>query len=295
MLEYSRRLSNRFSFGLNDTGTSSINDYATADKIGPLTNYASTFVQDVDVARQRITQNSLTATVKYTASPRTAFSVFGSYDFWKYGNIELGNSQGFQVGGRTEHQFNKWLGFNSSYTTYIKKVNDRAATADIHRLQLGGLTLRSRHLDFSFGGGAEMTSYTNKRQFGGSGETSLSWHSRSTLMSLGYNRGFSTAVGTGDIFTTNTMSGSYTRWFSQRVNFRLGAQYAHGSARSGGSLDYLIGSAGLGIALNSHTLLSADYSYLSQELVNVSIGSPRSNRYSGRIGIQFFLPSLGIH
>jgi len=295
-LDFSRKLSRKASFELTNRFSSTINDYGTSFSPTPLANGASTILQDVDVNRQRITQESLIASLQYQLGRKGRLTGFGGYNLWRFGGGDVADSHRFEVGIRSEQQINKWLFLDNSYTTSISEVTTGPSAAKTHRLQVGGLTFRPRRgVELSMGGGAEMTTHDNKREFGSSAQAGVSKQSKSTLLSIVYNRGFSGAVGTTDIFTTNNISASYTQWLSRRVTLSVSSRYSVGSSKSGASLEYVLGTAGLGFAVTDHSLVSADYSYLSQELSKLNIGSPRSNRYWARLSFQYSLPSLRIH
>jgi hypothetical protein len=294
-LGFSRRLSRRITLGLTDTMSSGLNDYGVSIGPRPLPNDASRFVQDFDVRRQRITQNSAGATLSFKLSSKSDLSFSGGHEIWRYSSGQISGSEGFLVGVKSAYRVNKWLYLNNSYFTYINKVSERGQASNIHRLELGGLEFHpTRTVQIYVSGGAEATTYTGRRQIGGSARAGIAKRSKSTLLDLGYSRGFSGAVGTADVFSTHDVAASYTQWLTRRFSFRVQSRYSTGSSRSGGVLDYVLGTAEVAFATTNHSVLSLEYSYLSQQLSNVAVGSPRSNRYWARAGFQVFLPSLSI-
>jgi hypothetical protein len=293
-LDVSHRLSRNASLQISDTFRSAFNDYGALPTSPSPTMYQPGFAQEFYAPNERATTNSLVTGVSYRAGKRTNVNVFGSYDIWRYAASSFADAQGIQVGIRGDHQINKWLFLNSSYSHYLNAVNARFDAASIHRLQVGGLKFKlGRSMEIYFSGGADYTRFQRTNRPAASYQAGLAKTSGSTLVSAVYHRGLSTVVGPQETLNGHVVSASLTQWLSRRVSVQLDSGYTRGASLGKKSkLEYVSGNAEVQIALQRHITFSMQGTYISQRGMNLSPDTPILNRYSISTGFQFFFASL---
>jgi hypothetical protein len=289
------RLSRNASLQISDTFRSAFNDNGALPNSSSPVMYQPGFAQELYVPNERSTTNSVVTAVNYRAGKRSNVTAFGSYDMWRYGGSSFGNAQGFQVGIRGDHQINKWLFLNSSYSHYLTAVNPRFQAADIHRLQIGGLKFKLRRsMEVYFSGGADYTRFQGIQQPAVSYQAGFAKTSGATLVSVVYHRGLSTAVGPQATLNGHVISASLTQWLSRRINLQLNSGYTRGASPNKSSrIEYLGGNAELQIAVQRHVMFSVQSSYVSQRGTNLPSQSPALSRYTVTTGLQVLFPSLG--
>ena len=91
--------------------------------------------------RQRITQNSLTANLGFSAG-KNNFSLYGGYNLFRYQSSTQQNNDGFSIGAGYGRQINKWLSLNTGYWTYLNKVDPSYRGSLVNHLQVGGFTFK---------------------------------------------------------------------------------------------------------------------------------------------------------
>jgi hypothetical protein len=284
------RLSRNVSLQIANSFRSAFNDYGALPTSTSPTLYQPGFSQEFYLPHERATTNSLIAGVSYHAGKRTNINVFGSYDIWRYSASSFGNAQGIQAGVRGDHQLNKWLFLNSSYSHYLNAVDPRFEAASIHRLQVGGLKFKlGRSAEFYFSGGADYTRFQRTNHPAASYQAGFSKTAGSTLIAAVYHRGLSTAVGPQDTLNGHIVSASLTQWLTRKVSVQLNTGYTRGASLNGDStLEYVSGNTDLQIALQRHITFSMQGTYISQRGVKVASVAPVLNRYTVSTGFQFF-------
>jgi len=294
-LDFDYTLSRNATLQISDTFRSAFNDYGALPTSTAPTLYQPGFAQELYLPHERATTNSVLTGVNIRAGKRTNLTVFGSYDMWRYQTSTFANAQGFQIGIRGDHQINKWLFLNSSYSHYLNAVDPRFEAASIHRLQVGGLKFKLRRtVEIYFSGGADYTRFQGTAEPAASYEAGFSKGSGSTLFSAVYHRGLSTAVGPQTTFNGHVVSLSLTQWLTRRVDLQISSGYTRGAAlKQNTNIEYLGGSAEIQIQVQQHVLFSVQSSYVSQRGANLLSATPLLNRYTVTSGIQFIFPSLG--
>jgi len=293
-VDFERRLTRRATLRVMNTFNRANNDYSSLLDLNLVGAFQPGFDQRFDVQRQRVTQNLATVSLDYQTGVRHRFSVAGGHDTFRYSNFTDGNTQGFRVEFRNSLRINKWFAFDNGYSTYL----NRSATlrgVDIHRLQVGGLEYHPRR-DSGFGvtagGGIETTRMPGGHRTTANIEASVSKRSRFTLLSLGYHRGFSNAAGNIGVIEGHTGSLSYLQWISPKINFRAQSTYSRAESLPGSPLKYVSANGQLGVAVQEHVLLTANYWYVSQRLSSVPAVFPSMHRYTASLGIEYYLSSL---
>ena len=190
---------------------------------------------------------------------------------------------------------NKWVYFESTYTHYLNRVDPSFIPSSIDRLQIGGLKFKpSRSVELYLSGGADSARFQGVQRTVAAFQGGISKSSGTSLLSLVYSRGLSIAGGPGTPLNGNTVSASFSQWLSRRMNINVNSGYIRGSSVVRGStLEYLTGTAEIGLALQRHVMFSTQYSYLSQRGLNLGSTTPILSRYTITAGFQFFLAPTG--
>lgn len=289
------RLSTKNSIHVSDVFSSVFNEDGFSDNSLTPAPYEPDFAQQIHLGRERLTTNSLVVGLERRLSRRSNIDVFSNYEFWRNGNTKLRDTHSVQTGMAIQYQIKKWLILNSAYTDYLTTVNDASgeSSVSIHRLRVGELRFRFRRtVELSFGPEVESTRHMGIWRTAAGFQSVVSKKSESTWLSLLYHRGFSTAVGPGAIFDGDYVTALFNRWLSRRINFQLSSIYIRGSSFEDSSLRYITARAGLGIAVQDHTLVSVHYSYLSQHTTNLPVNALNVSRYTVATALQYSLPSL---
>jgi hypothetical protein len=262
------------------------------------TSYLPTASQDLDVAAQRVTQNTLSASINYRASRRNTLDFSGGYNFWHYGSDDIGDAHGITVGIRSGFKINEWLYLDNSYSHSLNLSGGNQpgnGRTQFHRLQVGGLRLaRSRSIggwEASIGGGADVSVQGDGPQIVPSGQAALVKSSDSNQFSLIYSRGLWTPVGRA----TNLEGDTVTAAFSQavrRMNVTIGASYRRGAGPAESAVDFTTVNAQVGFAIQRHLMVTADYWYVAQRVDNLGAYADNVDRYRVSAGITYVLPSL---
>ncbi len=293
-LSYRYRASSAVTLTISNEVRSAVND--TGFSAGSATFSSSNLVsfdQSLYLARKRMSTEQLRGAVDIRAGKRTNLGVYTTYNYWKYHDAAVEDTQAAEVGIRGSHLFNRWLSFDNSYSHYFGTLTG-APAANIERLQVGGLSFKTAHnLEFSFGGGIESAN-SQGRQTTTRASVNLAKKSKTTGLALGYHRGFSLAVspGGGALIEGDNIAGSVTQWLGHGMNLKLFGLYTRGNAVSNERLTSYSGDASLEIALGNHVLITGQYGYVSQQTAAVTSLVPNASRSSATVGLQYFLSSL---
>lgn len=292
-VRFTRALSRRTSFALDESLTSAMNDRRTF--VRTATSYQLTASQDLDVAPQRVTQNTLSASIGYEASRRMTLGFFGGYDFWHYGSPDIGDAHGISVGIRSGFRINRWLYLDNTYSHYLNlSQGNQSGTTQLHQLQVGGLRL-ARSLsgwEASVSGGADISSQGEHPRVVPSAQVALVKSSDSNQFSLTYRRGLWTAVGPGATLEGDTVTAAFSQAV-RRMNVTIEASYRRGAGPTETVVDYFTTvSAQVGFAIQRHLMLTADYWYVAQHVDNLGAYADNVHRYRVSAGITYVLPSL---
>ncbi len=291
--QYSYQMSKRTSFQITNQLTSSFNDsWSFLSLYSPL-HYEPSFSNEVLFNRQRITRNSLQAAADFRLTKKAQFGVFGGFNYYKYPQQNLRNSNAFDVGGRFEYEFTKWLHFSSQYSTYLNYVDEQSRDAQIHRLQLAGFDFRLSHSwSLSASGGVEYTKYQNRNRFGESVSGGIGYTSRNTMFSLTYQRGFTSAIGISRLMTSNIASAELGYRITPRISARLQGYYYRSTEQDyDGLLKTFSGGGGFEFVLLRDLFLSVNSFYQNQQARNFSVDGLGLNRFSAYAGLQYVWPS----
>jgi len=293
-LNYDYRLSRSATLQISDSFRSALNDNGVLPSSSLPAMYQSGFAQEFYAPNERTTTNSVVTSLNYHAGKRTNLTVFGSYDMWRYSASSFGNAQGFQVGIRGEHQINKWFFLSSNYSHYLTAVEQRFETASIHRLQLGGFKFKlGRTTQLYFSGGADYTRFQGHQWPTASYQAGFSKTTGSTLVSIVYNRGLSSAVGPQGTLNGHVVGASFTQWLSRRVSVQVTPGYTRGASfKKNSRVEYLAGNAEVQIEVQRHVMFSIQGSYISQRGTNLASETPALSRYTVSTGVQFFMSTL---
>jgi hypothetical protein len=292
MLDFDRIVSRRTTFRLTDLFDSSFNDHGASNALPPDVNMVQA-VQTLDVPYQRVSQNSVVASLEYQLSRKSTINVFGNHVYWRYTSAELGNVNSVSVGIRASYHVKKWLYIDNSYSHSLNATAD-ALNPNIHSLRVGNFRFRSRSgWEFFVGAGVDATRFSGHYEGTAATEAGISKSSTSTRISLIYHRGFFTTVGGAGVLQGDSLTASLGRSFGWRINFDATAQYVGGSTAGAGDLRYATGNARIGFAVQRHVQISANYWTVSQQIpLNLSPGIAAVSRNTITAGVHYYLPSL---
>jgi hypothetical protein len=294
-LNFTGALSPKLSVGLGESFSSAFNTNRTFLDPTVIGAYELNAAQDLDVPSQRVTRNSVTASASYTIGRRNSIGVFSNFDYWRYTDQNLGNPYDVLIGVHSGFRINKWLYLDNSYSHYLNLGNNLVGAGDsqIHHLQVGGLRLeRSRRgWEAYVSGGADVSTSGGAPVPVPSMQAGVSKNWKSGQFSVTYSRGFWTAVGPGTSLQGDTANLSFNQSF-RRMSLTIGSIYRRGTASGDSSVDFLSPTGQLGFAVQRHLMLSANYFYVSQRVVNISPDLQNASRYRLSVGINCFLPPL---
>jgi hypothetical protein len=298
-VEYIRQMSRNVTLQVSDTARSVFNDFGFLQDASA--TWTGSTAQQLYVPRQRTITNAILVNMNYRAGKNTDFSVFGTYDTWRYRPTGIGDLNGAQAGFASQNRINRWLFLDNRYSHYVTidykspAASQAFQPGSIDSMHVGGLTFRPRKtLNVSFAGGGELVRFQTGERKTGSFEGSVAYKSRSSLLALVYHRGFSTAAGPGATLNGQTASVSLNQALSRRVSFQIGSGYTTGTALAQHfKVEYLSANAELDVAILRNLVFSAQYSHVSQKGANLPVNTPVMTFQTATAGLRFFLPSSG--
>lgn len=295
-VDYSRQMSRDVTVHVSDAARSVFNDFSfLSDASSPLAGPAA---QQLYAPRQRATTNTVMANMSYRAGKNSDFSMFGTYDTWRY-TAGTGNLNDAQVGFTSQNRINRWLSLDNRFSHYFTIASGNSGTnqallpSNIDSLQAGGLTFRPRKtLNVSFSGGGELAHLQTGQRRTGSFDSTIARKSRASLVALVYHRGFSTIAGA--TLNGQTASISLNQTLSRRVSFQVGSAYTTGTSLTQNlKVESLSASGEFDVAIRRNLVFSSQYSHLSQKGSNLPSNTPGLKIQNATAGLRFFLPSAG--
>jgi hypothetical protein len=221
-----------------------------------------------------------------------SLGLFASHSYYEFEGQLSRNVGAVVVGISHSRRLNRWLSLNNSFASHLTGLDPTARDTQIHRLDFGGLDFRlSRSWNLSFTGGVEYAAFADDRRFSESAGAGLGWNASSTTFSIGYHRGFYTAIGIPGLFQSNQFTASLGSRLSARLNLQVSAAYTRGAQFSSGLLENYTGRAGLEFVLLPGLVASISGDYQKQTTRNLVILASSPNRYAVSAGLTFFYPS----
>jgi len=221
-------------------------------------------------------------------------SLFASHEFTRYQRSEFRQTQIFQVGFNASHQLTKYLFLETSYTTFVNKVNPIYRGESIQRLRALTFQYRRRRFEVSTSGGIQYAKHSGSRHIVADAEAAIWVGSQSTGFSLGYNHGLTSIIGAGSAVETDTVNLSLRHRVSNRFFVGLNSYYMRHSTPATpykSEFESLAASAGVQLALTTGLVFSINHNYISQQARNVAFDAPRLSRYASLASINYILPA----
>jgi hypothetical protein len=281
-------ISDSFQSGFNDEGVTSSNSIGT-----PLIDDQAGFNSETYFKRQRLISNTSTAGVSVQTGRKSNVHILLGHNYRRY-NGEHFDTQDLLAGIGGSYQLNKWMSFESNFTTYLKTAGKSAQRVNIQRLQIVGLRYQTKSkIEFLSSGGLEYTRYSGASKAAVGIQAGVSKTSNSMHLTVVYHNGFTSAFGQGAVLNGHNVLAAVDQKLSRRISYQTGLNITQAkSFAKDGALRTRTANAGLSIVLQSHTVANVSASYISQHSGSIFANSPSIDRYTIAAGIQYYLPSL---
>lgn len=293
--QFTRQLSRRISFHIADQLSSSPNEYGSfLSPIVSSTPQVTGFSNEVLVDRQRITRNIITGGLDFQVGRKGSLGIFGGYYLHRYRLRELHNADALQVGATYDHRITNWLYLSNSYHAYLNRVDEFFRDARIHRLQVGGLSFRlGKHWRLNASGGVEWANHLEENRLGESITAGIARNSRDNLILVGYQRGFTSAIGLSRVYRSDIVTAGFGQRISRWMGFRASSSYWRGSGQgTGNEIEYFLAQTGLDFLLRSDLVASIGGSYHNQASGAFASEPLNRERYLVVFGLQYLWPAV---
>jgi hypothetical protein len=296
---YSRQLTRKMTFLVQDTFASSPNGYYGSffSPTIPTTSIPSGISTEFQVRRQGIIRNDVVGRLEYVTS-KDNFSVYGAHSLYRF---EVDKSQNInlpQVGASYSRQIKRWLSLGTNYSTYVSNVIPENRNAWVQSVQAGDLGFNMGKIwQANFSGGVDYAITHGYNVLTGSAYATLTMSTDATWLLFEYHRGLESTTSISGLFLTDNGRVSLGNRLTNRLNLQLRALYSrsdrHYSAgqMTGGGYAIYSGGAGLEYSFFKGLIASANFIYRNQRSHDIS-GLPTSlNGYVASGGVQFVFPS----
>jgi hypothetical protein len=296
-LSWSRLLGRRGGFSVTDTVVSAANDYGTSV---PQSSYQILdpylLTQEIFVDRQRVIRNVLATSIGHQIGRRTTVAAFAAHEFTRYQRADFRQSHTVQVGVSLSHQLTRYMSIQTSYTTFVSKVNPLYRGASIQGLRALTFELRRKRFRVSTSGGVQSARQSRSHNIVADAEASLWVGSQSTGFSLTYNHGLTSIIGIGSALETDSLNLSVRHRLSDRFFVGLSSYYMHHGTRSESKSGFqsLVAGASIQTALTTGLVLSFSHNYISQNARHLAFDVPSRHRYASTATIHYLLPALRV-
>lgn len=290
---YSLQLSKRASFTIADQFTSSFNDAWSFLSLSSPLDYDPLSSNEVLFNRQRISRNSIRATLIDQITSKAGFQIFGGHRLYQYQKNTLNNSQALEFGGSFNYQIVKWLHVASSATAYINLVEGAQSDARIYHVQFGGLDFRLANAwKVWAGGGIDISDFEDENRTLEHVNAGIEYTRKKASLSLTYQRGFTSALGISRLLMSDVVSANFGYRITNWLNASLQSYYYNSSeAGRGGHLKTLSGGGGLEFGLRRDLIVTTNVFYQNQRTSSFSVEGLGLNRLTGYIGLQYIWPA----
>jgi hypothetical protein len=288
---YSYEFSRKTRFSLSDQFNSSYNDAWSFLSMGSSIPYNPNFANEVLFNLQRINRNSLHGEISHQLTRKAHFEIFGQHSWYDYSEDTLANSNTIEVGGRFGYRFTDWLSLSSSYSTYLYVSETENTGVQVHRLQVGqfdfGLTKSWR---IWIGGGLDYSHSSGQNRFHENINAGIGYTSQRALFTVTYQRGFSSAIGINDLFSSDVFAASYGYRMTSWMRSNIEAYHYRNLGQNGGALKTFTGGGSLEFALQGNLSLTINAFYQNQQPQDFSVEGLELNRFNGYVGLQYVWP-----
>jgi hypothetical protein len=288
---YSYEFSRKTRFSLSDQFNSSYNDAWSFLSMGSSIPYSPNLSNEVLFNLQRINRNSLHGEISHQLSRKAQLGIFGQHSWYDYSEDTLANANTIEVGGRFGYRFTDWLSLSSHYSIYFYLSETDNTDVQVHRLQVGqfdfGLTKSWR---IWFGGGLDYSYSNGQNRFHENINAGIDYTSQRALFTVTYQRGFSSAIGIGELLSSDVVAANYGYRMTSWMRSNIEAYYYRNLGQGGGILKTFSGGGGLEFALMKNISLTMNAFYQNQQPQDFSVEGLELNRFSGYVGIQYVWP-----
>jgi hypothetical protein len=292
-LDFQRHLTRRSSLQISEWFQTGFDDEALTATSSPLNgtllldNQAG-FSSAAYFRHRPEIRNTLSAKVGVQTGRKGNIYMLMSHNFWHYAGQPFDN-QNLQAGIGGSYQINKWMFFESNFTTYVRTTGENLQRNSIQRLQFVGFRYQTkRKIEFSASGSLEFTTYPGENRAAAGIQAGVAKNSNSTRLMVVYHHGFTSAFDQGVVANGHTVVASLDQKLSRRTSFRMQGDVFVDR----GALQTVYANAGMSIVLQSHLVGNFNGSYSSQRSDRNFSFSPFIDHYSVSAGVQYFLPSL---
>ena len=251
------------------------------------------FSQQVLLDRQRVFTNVAKAELGYELSRRTQLSLYGSYVVQRFEASPLHNADGFLLGLHFQRQFNRWVAFETNYQFKLSEFNNQFGQANIHRFEIGGLNYRLQPtLTLFASGGVEYAEFQEAYQPGAAVRGGIAKQTRTTNLSLEYQRGFASSLGLGTLTQGNAVAVRLNRRVNSWMNILASSTYSRnlafvGPDQTSAPLYIFQVQPGLQFAVRRNLIFSLTYDYFTQNTDTYGLSVGDSSRYYIAFGFEY--------
>ena len=294
-VNYSYEINKSTTLSIADDFASYFNDFSPFTTLYSPIQDISNLSSEITVGRQRVYRDFASATINRRIGKKVNLGLTGMYALYKYAAEDLDTTHEFHIEGYFDFELTRWLSLTNSYTAYLNSVNEKEREARIHRLQVAGLDFNVwRNLRIWSGGGVSLSEYQGENRLTESIDAGFGFTSLDAVMTLNYQRDFTSALGISRLMLTDAMKANVgwriTRW----MNTILESRYSRGKDQSeSGILETLESGAQLGFALSSNIVMELNAYYERQKAINYSLPGLDIERVSAYLEFQYVWPSRG--
>jgi len=294
-VNYAYQVSKNTSLSVADDFSSYYQDFSPFTSLYSPIQEISNLSNEIVLSRQRIHRNFISATINRQMGRKINLGLTGLYALYKYAEEGLNTTHEFHIEGYLDFELTRWLSLTNRYTAYLNSVNEGEREARIHRLQVAGLDFNiGSYVRFWSGGGVSFSEYQNEHRLAESIDAGIGFTSLNVVMTLNYQRDFTSALGISRLMLTDAMTANVgwriTRW----MNTMLESRYSRSKDQAeSGILETLESSGQLGFALSSNINMKLNTFYENQKVINYSISGLDIKRVSAYLEFQYVWPSRG--
>jgi hypothetical protein len=257
------------------------------------TELGTDFSQQVLLDRQRVFTNVAKAEFGYEVSRRTQVSVYGSYVVQRFEENSLHDADGFLLGLHFQRRFNRWLAFETHYQFKLSEFNNQYGQANVYRFDIGGFKYQVRPTVTLFAsGGVEYAEFQESYYPGAAFRGGISKQTRTTNLSLEYQRGFASGLGLGTLTQGDAVAVRVNRRVNSWINILASTIYSRNTAFTGpghtsGPLYIFQVQPGMQFAVRPNLIFSLTYDYFTQNTDNYGLTVADSSRYYIAFGFEY--------
>ncbi len=289
-LNYSYRTSAGASFGISDSVMSGPDDFGSFAGANPYQGqrWPVSWIEP-DYSRQRVTSNSLTGSADFQLTGKSVLDVFAAYHLYRWAVQPAQGTDGIQAGAHFGYRLTRRISSSSYYSFYSQEIDAASPVVQVQRIDLAGFEYDlGRRWRATFSAGLGLVRYQGSFDRGADFQAGISRMTRSSLIAVQYERGFTTPIGLPGIYLSDMITADLGHRLTSRMNLRLNGQHSKNvSLRESGHYAIIRGSAVLEFALRSRLVASAHYSYWDQSWTDLLAPPLDTTRWAVYAGLQY--------